>query len=73
MNSLLSPPEVMDLISSFESALGPPLVGQNANPTLEEAKELVQAELRGILEYRDASTRALASWSWLAIIEIVAS
>jgi hypothetical protein len=68
---VLSPSEVMGLLDCLESAKES-LAGHNEIPALEESKKLVQAELRGILEYRDVSTRALASWSWLLAARVLA-
>jgi superfamily II DNA or RNA helicase len=68
--SLLSPIEVMQFLMSCESA--PPCVydAEKTKSDLEQAKNLVQGELRRLIEHRDPSTRAVASWSWLAIADV---
>ena len=65
--SLLSPIEVMQFLSNCEFATSVDFdAGQN-KVGLEQAKTLVQGELRRLIEHRDPSTRAVASWSWLAM------
>lgn len=70
---LLTPPEVMQSLESFEAdATGYTSAAPSCELT-EKAKKMVQGELRRLVEHRDSPTRALASWSWLAIAEVQAS
>jgi hypothetical protein len=55
---------------SCESAAPSSSDGEKTQSGLEQAKNLVQGELRRLIEHRDPSTRAVASWSWLAIASV---
>jgi hypothetical protein len=67
---ILSPTEAMHLLNCCATDQTIELPGDVSLPTLDQPKAIVQAELRRKLEYREPSTRALASWSWLAIARV---